>query len=119
MSARKCPIEVLVVAWLFILVGAVGLVHHFPRPMIFHQDDIWILLTELAAVISGIFMLRGHNWARWFAIAWMIFHVAISWPAVRQLVTHVVILALIAALLFRRASREFFSDAPSASNGTV
>jgi hypothetical protein len=111
-NARKCPIEVLVVAWLYIVVGAAGLVRHFPRTMIFHQDDVWILLTELLAIVTGTFLLRGHNWARWLAIAWIAFHVVISWPVVSRLVIHSVFLALIAALLFRQSSRQFFAGAP-------
>ena len=35
-------------------------------------------LTELLAMVSGAFMLRGHNWARWLALAWIIFHVILS-----------------------------------------
>ncbi len=119
MDARKCPIGVLVVAWLFIVVGAVGLVRHFPRPMVFHQDDVWILLTELLAVVAGTFMLRGCNWARWLAIAWMAFHIAISWPEIRQIVVHTLIFALIAALLFRGASRRFFASGHRAPNNAA
>ncbi len=118
MSKRKCPIEVLFVAWLYILVGALGLVGRFPRHAVFHHEDFWILLVELIAVIAGVFMLRAHNWARWLAITWMAFHVVISWPDAKHLLTHIVILALIAALLFRRASRQFFASAADAPNGT-
>ena len=41
-------------------------------------------------------MFRGQNWARWLALLWMAFHVAISFPVVRQVVTHSIIFALIA-----------------------
>jgi hypothetical protein len=119
MSTRRCPIEVLVVAFLYIIVGTVGLVRHFPRPIVVHQDDIWILLTELLAVVAGVFMLRGHNWARWLAIAWIVFHVILSWPVVAQLIVHSLITILIAALLFRRVSREFFAGSPDTSSGTA
>jgi hypothetical protein len=116
MSARKLPIEVLVVACLYILVGTVGLVHHFPWPMVFHQDDVWIELTELLAVIAGLFMLLGRNWARWLAIAWMAFHVALSWPEVSKLAIHALFLAAIAWLLFSRQARQFFANDRNASN---
>jgi len=46
-------------------------------------------------------MFRGRNWARWLALVWMAFHVAISFPVVRQVVTHSIIFALIAWVLFR------------------
>jgi hypothetical protein len=114
MSARKLPIQVLVIAWLYIAVGAVGLVNHLPRRMVFHEEDVWILLTELLAVLAGAFMLRGHNWARWLAIAWMAFHVALSWPAVRQMAVHTLLLAAIIWLLFRPEARQFFASDRSA-----
>ena len=119
MDASKRPIDVLGVAWLFILVGAVGLVRHFPRPMVFHTDDVWILLTELLAVTAGAFMLRSSNWARWLAIVWMVFHVALSWPFVHQLVVHAVITILIAVLLFRRPSQQFFTSGCGPGSGTA
>jgi hypothetical protein len=118
MSARKLPIQVLVIACLYIVVGAVGLVDHLPQRMVFHQDDVWIELTELLAVIAGAFMLRGHNWARWLAIAWMAFHVALSWPVVRQMAVHTLILAAIVWLLFRPEAQGFFENdwsAPSSA----
>ncbi|MGA3032746.1 MAG: hypothetical protein ABSD70_05655 [Terracidiphilus sp.] len=108
MAARKPPIAVLIVACLFALVGTVGLVRHFPRSLVFHQDDVWVLLTELLAIVAGVFLLRGQNWARWLALAWMAFHVAISWPVVGQIAVHTLILALIAWLLFRPDARRYF-----------
>lgn len=109
MSPTKRPIGVLVVACLYIAVGAIGFVHHFPWPMVFHWEDLWIELTELLALIAGVFLLKGDNWARWLAIAWIAFHVAISWPVVRQLVVHAALLAAIAWLLLRADAQKFFA----------
>ena len=75
-----------------------------------HQDDsVWIELTELLAIVSGAFMLRGHNWARWLALAWMAFHVAISFPVYRQMAIHLIIFAGIAWVLFRVDTRRYFA----------
>ena len=30
------------------------------------------------AIVCGVFLLRGHNWARWLALAWIAFHVVLS-----------------------------------------
>ena len=46
------------------------------------------VVTELVGLLAGIFMLRGHNWARWLAVAWMAFHVAISFPEISKLAIH-------------------------------
>ena len=108
MAGRKPPVTVIVVACLFILVGAAGLVGHFPRSLVFHRDDLWVLLTELLAIVAGVFLLLGQNWARWLALAWMAFHVVISWPALGALAIHTLFLAAIAWLLFRAGAREYF-----------
>jgi len=53
-------------------------------------------------------MLGGGNWARWLALLWMAFHVAPK--AVRQVVTHPIIFALIAWVLFRPDARRYFTS---------
>jgi hypothetical protein len=74
-----------------------------------HQNySLWIELTELLAIASGAFMLRGHNWARWLALVWMAFHVAISFPVHRQMAVHSAIFAGIAWVLFRPDVRRYF-----------
>ena len=54
-------------------------------------------------------MFRGCNWARWLALVWMAFHLAISFPAIRQVVTHSIIFALIALDSFRPDARRYFT----------
>ena len=47
-------------------------------------------------------MLRGRNWARWGALAWMLFHVILSaFHALHEFAIHAVFLAIMARLLFR------------------
>ena len=109
MNLGKRPLSILVLSCLYIAIGAIGFAYHFPRPlMAFHYVDVWIEGTELLAFVAGVFMLRGHNWARWLALAWIAFHVAISFPVVRQIAIHSLILAVIAWLLFRSRATEYF-----------
>jgi hypothetical protein len=61
--------------------GIVGLGRHladYEATQPFQYDLVWILIVELAAIVCGAFMLRGANWARWLALAWMGFHVVLS-----------------------------------------
>lgn len=104
---KKRPIAVTALACLYILVGTAGFVAHFPER---HEHDwIWIAVTEIAAVVCGAFILRGHNWARWLAVAWIAFHVAISvGHPIGELAVHVVFLIAIAYLLFRKDSAGYF-----------
>jgi hypothetical protein len=109
MSLGKPPLSVLVLSCLFMAVGVIGFAYHFPRPPAFHHEDVWIEASELLAFVAGVFMLRGHNWARWLAAAWMAFHVVISFPVARQVAIHSLFLAVIAWVLFRSRAREYFA----------
>ena len=112
MSSSNRPVTVLVVACLFMAIGAVGVVRHFPGLKPWHQDDVWIELTELLAIVAGAFLLRGCSWARWLAVAWLAFHVAISFPQLQKVTVHAIICALIAWILFRPAAGRYFRGAP-------
>ncbi len=106
MNSTKPPVSVLVIAGLYIAVGAIGFIAHL-RDL--HQPETkWILLTEFLALVAGVFLLRRHNWARWLAVAWMAFHVAISYPVAARLAVHSLFLAAIAWLLFRPDARAWF-----------
>jgi hypothetical protein len=112
----KRPIAVIVIATLYLLVGVVGFVAHFPELTAGHRDALAIELTELLAVVSGVFLLMRHNWARWLALAWILFHVALSFnDPISKLAVHVVFCILIAWALFRPATGQWFRPtAPAA-----
>lgn len=112
----KRPVPVIVIASLYLLIGVVGFIAHFPELLARHPDAIAIELTELLAVVSGIFLLMRHNWARWLALAWILFHVAISFTdPIGKLAVHVVFCVLIAWALFRPESRQWFRPATPAA----
>src|SRR5215467_8282356 len=110
MNLGRPPLSILVLSCLYTAIGTVGFAYHFPRPLTFHYEDVWIEGTELLALIAGVFMLRGHNWARWLALAWITFHVAISFPVVRQIAIHSLFLAVIAWLLFQSRAEQYFGS---------
>ena len=106
---RKPPLAVLIVAAVYLLVGVIGFVYHFPELTAGHRDAIAIELTEFCAVVAGAGMLMGKNWARWLALAWAVFHVAISlFHPLRELLIHVALCFVIAWLLFRPATAQWF-----------
>ena len=109
MNLARRPITVLFLSCLYIAVGTIGFAVNFPKLIALQPESIWIELTELVALIAGAFLFRGRNWARWLALVWMAFHLAISFPAVRQIVTHSIIFALIAWVLFRPDARRYFT----------
>lgn len=73
------PLSVTIIAVLYLIVGIAGFVGHGYEALTarhFPADAIVIEITEFLALLCGAFMLRGQNWARWVAVAWMAFHVA-------------------------------------------
>jgi hypothetical protein len=113
MTSTRRPVTVLLLSCVYIVVGAIGFVVAFPKLIALRHDSIWIEVTESLALIAGAFMLRGSNWARWLALAWAAFHVAISFPVVRPVVTHSIIFALTAWVLFRPDARRYFMSPKS------
>ena len=107
MTPNGRPISVVILACVYLAVGAVGFIYHFRD--LAAPDGIWIELTEFLAFVAGVFLLFGRNWARWLALAWMAFHVALSishsW---REVAIHTVFCALIAWILFRPSAARYF-----------
>jgi hypothetical protein len=93
-------------------VGAAGFVYHlteFRARNAFPFDAVLVELVGLLAIVSGAFMLRGHNWARWLALAWIAFHVIVSaFHTFREFAIHCVFCAVINWFLFRPRAVRYF-----------
>ena len=109
---KKRPLAVTILSWLLIVVGLVGLVYHAQELDLrqpFQNDIVWVELVRVLAIVSGIFMLRGRNWARLLAMAWIAFHVVISiFHSWSQVAMHALILLVFAFFLFRPAANRYF-----------
>jgi hypothetical protein len=76
------------------------------------QNAVGIEVTELAALVCGVFLLRRQNWARWLALAWMAFHVALSaFHPLGELAVHVAFLVMFGWVLLGREANRWFSRA--------
>lgn len=114
MSSSKRPISVTILACLYLAVGAGGFVVHFRELLAHHPDAVGIEVTELVAILCGVFLLLGHNWARWLAVAWIAFHVVLSaFHSIAEFAIHAVFCALIAWILFRPEATRYFRAARS------
>ena len=116
MNANKRPLAVTILGCVYIAVGTIGFVYHLSD---FHArdalqfDGVWIELIRLLAVLSGAFMLRGYNWARWLSLAWIASHVVLSaFHAFPQFAIHCLFCATIAWLLFRPDAARYFRGKP-------
>ena len=109
MNPNKRPLSILILACVYIGIGTLGFVYHFNELLARHADAIGIELTEFVAIICGIFLLRGNNWARWLALAWIAFHVAISMlHNLGEVAVHGLACVVIAYILLRPAANRYF-----------
>jgi predicted tellurium resistance membrane protein TerC len=113
------PLSVTILGWIYIAVGAITFGYQFAairgQPP-FQYGVVGAELLRLAALVSGVYILRGQNWARWLALAWIGIHVAISaFHAVLELAVHTFICASVAFFLFRPTATRYFR--PTRSEG--
>jgi hypothetical protein len=107
--------SVIAVAVIFLALGVLdiarGLAPLFASAPHWHMaaDDVEVLAIGIAAIVGGVYVLKGRNWARWLLAVWMAFHVAISIGQPSALIAHLVIFGCIAVLLFRPAASPYFT----------
>jgi hypothetical protein len=109
---NKRPVSVTIVAALYVMVGTVGFAVHGREALArhaFQYDDALIELTELIAILCGVFLLQGRSWARWLTLTWIAAHAAFSFFDSRQRgAVHALFLVAIAYALFRPDARIYF-----------
>jgi len=112
---NKRPLAVLLIGCVYIVTGAAGFAAHFSELNArhpFENDVAWVELVSLIALVSGAYLLRGHNWARWLALAWMGFHVILSIFHTRtELGVHALFFAVLTYFLYRPAATRYFRTA--------
>jgi hypothetical protein len=113
----KRPRSVTIIAWLYIVVGVGGFVSHGMEALSSHAfrlDFIEAEVVELTAIVCGVFVLRGRNWARWLALAWIGFHVVLSaFSSLHEFIVHAVFFAAIARSLFGSGTADYFRSEPT------
>lgn len=112
MKSRPWPI--IVVALIFMIAGCAGFIYHFNDMFASGKEALdarWVEALRLAAIVCAILLWMGINWGRWLAIAWIAFHVIISfYHSISEVVSHIIILALITVLLYLPKSTAFFKS---------
>jgi hypothetical protein len=106
---------VIVVSGLFIVAGSVGLAYHATELRTispFPFEAVWVCLIRLLAIVCGVFLLRGRNWARWGVIVWLAYHVVLSaFHSAMAVVVHTLLLVVIGYLLLRPRVSAYFRRA--------
>ncbi|MGE5112455.1 MAG: hypothetical protein ACM3JB_16440 [Acidobacteriaceae bacterium] len=116
----KRPLTVTLIALLLLLSGVAGIAYHITDVKTWHPfsyEYVAILLIRVLAILAGIYMLRGHDWARWVALLWITFHLVISFfNSWSQVAVHSVVLAIFAYVLLRPAATAYFRPQTTASS---
>jgi|SRR5438874_7514499 len=106
------PYSVTAISLVFAAAGVIGFAYHVTEFKTWHPfqyEVLWVCLVRLLAVVCGIYMLRGSNWARWLTVVWVAYHVILSgFHSLTELAVHGVLFALFAYVLFRREAAEYF-----------
>lgn len=107
---KKRPLAITVISWLFIAAGSVGLVYHLSELNAHNRQElVWVSFVRLLAIVSGVFMLRGSNWARWLLIVWIAYHVVLSaFHSPMEVAVHGLLLCVVAYFLFCPSASAYF-----------
>ena len=109
---KNRPIPVIIVSILFILTGCIGFSYHIKE--FFEPNDklyelIWVLLLRILAVVCGLLLFLRINWARWLAVAWLLYHILLSaLHSTTEMITHIVLLIIVSVLLYLPVSTAYF-----------
>jgi hypothetical protein len=109
---NKRPLLITIISWIFIAIGSIGFLYHlreFKAHPWSEQGLLLICIVRLLAIVGGIFMLRGFNWARWLVVVWIAFHVILSaFHSLMEVAVHGLLFVVVTFLLFRPQSSAYF-----------
>jgi hypothetical protein len=115
------PLSVTLISFLFIAAGAVGIIYHASELKdITSLEVVSVLFIRILAIVGGVFVLRAQNWARWLLVAWIIYHVILSFfhpPA--ELIMHAVLAVIVVMALFHPKANAYFRKKLDRTPGTA
>ena len=113
----KRPRSITIISWIFIVFGSIGFlasllpyVDTAAAHRIAYLNAHWMVhVARALAVLSGVFMLYGFNWARWLLVVWIAFHIILSaLHSPFELLMHCLIFAVVLCFLFRPQASAYF-----------
>ena len=108
----KRPLSVTLISCLFIGAGVTGIIYHASelKDIATRPEVIWVLVVRLLAIIGGIYALRSANWARWLLVAWIMYHVILSfYHSTAELAMHAILAVVVLIALFHKGANAYFA----------
>ena len=104
------PRSITIISWLFIVFGSIALLSGVAQRPAELKSHWYVHLSRILQIVAGVFMLRGHNWARWLLVAWIAFHIVVAaMHSALFLVMHVLIFSVILYFVFRPPASTYFA----------
>lgn len=107
----KRPLSVTLIGILFILAGISGIVYHAAELNEAGEqpEAIWVFFLRIVAIVGGAFVLKKRNWARWLMVAWISYHVVLSfYHSAVEIAMHTAVLILVLFALFNPKANRYF-----------
>lgn len=109
---RQSPKSVLAIGMLFVGIGLLdlywGLAPILGGSARWKGDALEVFGIGVAALVGGLWTLKGCNWARWLLAVWMVLHIALSALHPSTVVIHAAIFAVVIAALFNPTASRYF-----------
>ena len=107
---KQRPLSVTLIGYLFIAAGVMGIIYHAAELKdVATPEGGLVLFVRVLAIIGGIFTLRGANWARWLLVAWIVYHVILSfYHSTAELIMHFGLSIVVVISLFHPKANAYF-----------
>jgi len=107
---KQRPLSITLISYLFIAAGAMGIIYHASELKDLVTPEVsLVLFVRMLAIIGGIFVLRGANWARWLLVTWITYHVILSFfHSTGEVIMHFVLSIVVVISLFHPKANTYF-----------
>jgi len=104
------PLSVTLISCLFVAAGVIGIIYHASELKDLATPDVsLVLFVRMLAILGGVFTLRGANWARWLLVAWIIYHVILSFfHSSAEVIMHFALAIVVVISLFHPKANTYF-----------
>ena len=126
------PTSVTVIAWVFIIMGGIGIVtttimmNDSTLLEIRNKSSLSIPIQNaksyfgtIVILVSGLALLKGYNWSRLLYIGWCVIGFVIELftsPFITALIPSLIVFIVVVFFLFRPKANEYFSSLESSND---